>query len=847
MLKPTVTQASESGLIAVTNKNTKKIERIASLADLQIGLPDLSAKLQLFGDLILKASSVTLDGGVTYTTPKNTNCINIFYSGIGSGAITIKLPEKKTTGQIAIIKDASGDASTINLTLSTSDNTTIDGASTQTISTDYEAKILLWNGTEWITIASNSGGGSGAPTNAQYVTLATNGTLTDERVLTAGTGISIVDGGAGSTVTISTTGAGSGDVVGPASATDNAVVRFDLTTGKLIQNSGVLIDDSNNTTIPGDLAVNGPTSADITTTTTTATVFNSTATTLNIGGAATAITLGDSTTATTTVRGGTLVGNATTQNIFNTTATTVNAFGAATAITLGATPTATTTIRGGTLVGDQTTQNLFNTVATTLNIGGGSTAAVNIGNSSATNTVSGKTKFPQGLSGSLTKLDDGTSYLIAGERVTITSASNGAVTINSTGADAAASYVVISATGSLANERVLTAGSGISILDNGAGNSVTISATGGVPGGSDSEVQFNDSGTFNGDLGLRYNRITDTLIGVNLILSGDLTVNGTTTTINTNNLEVKDSLIGLGFASGSVAQTDGDRGIIMSRQGGSGNRTFYWSNSLNEFAVVASTTPPASSSISVNFYTDFHAANIQGDIVSSSLGFSGSHTRLIDGTSAFIAGSNITITSASNGAVTIAATSGGGTPAGNDTEIQFNDAGSFGSSANLTYNSTSNQLTVTGSFVASGSVNLYTSGAPGVGIKAHSGYTGSDSRTITGAVTTTDATTTTIATITGSAGGPGTTYWVEAFFTAHNGTNNFGAAQRVACFYINASGNSMNQQGSTQTPINIGQFPTWGANLTTQGASIIATVTGQGSTTIDWACTVRYQAVSSSL
>lgn len=40
--------------------------------------------------------------------------------------------------------------------------------------------------------------------------------------------------------------AGSGDVVGPASATDNAIVRFDLTTGKLIQDSAVTIDDSGN-------------------------------------------------------------------------------------------------------------------------------------------------------------------------------------------------------------------------------------------------------------------------------------------------------------------------------------------------------------------------------------------------------------------------------------------------------------------------------------------------------------------------------------------------------------------------------------------------------------------------
>ena len=46
----------------------------------------------------------------------------------------------------------------------------------------------------------------------------------------------------------------SGNVVGPASATDNAVVRFDLTTGKVIQNSGVIIDDSNNVSGIGTLA-----------------------------------------------------------------------------------------------------------------------------------------------------------------------------------------------------------------------------------------------------------------------------------------------------------------------------------------------------------------------------------------------------------------------------------------------------------------------------------------------------------------------------------------------------------------------------------------------------------------
>jgi hypothetical protein len=48
---------------------------------------------------------------------------------------------------------------------------------------------------------------------------------------------------------------GAGDVVGPASATDNAVARFDLTTGKLIQNSLVTIGDSGNISAPADATI----------------------------------------------------------------------------------------------------------------------------------------------------------------------------------------------------------------------------------------------------------------------------------------------------------------------------------------------------------------------------------------------------------------------------------------------------------------------------------------------------------------------------------------------------------------------------------------------------------------
>jgi hypothetical protein len=48
----------------------------------------------------------------------------------------------------------------------------------------------------------------------------------------------------GTVILVGSGGGGTGDVVGPASATDNALARFDTTTGKLIQNSVVTVSDT---------------------------------------------------------------------------------------------------------------------------------------------------------------------------------------------------------------------------------------------------------------------------------------------------------------------------------------------------------------------------------------------------------------------------------------------------------------------------------------------------------------------------------------------------------------------------------------------------------------------------
>ena len=61
-----------------------------------------------------------------------------------------------------------------------------------------------------------------------------------------------------------------------------------------------------------------------------------------------------------------------------------------------------------------------------------------------------------------------------------------------------------------ANMTITTSGDAITFVASGGGG-------GGTPGGADTQVQFNDSGSFGGDAGLIYNDATDTLTTVNII------------------------------------------------------------------------------------------------------------------------------------------------------------------------------------------------------------------------------------------------------------------------------------------------------------------------------------------
>ena len=59
-------------------------------------------------------------------------------------------------------------------------------------------------------------------------------------------------------------GGGSGDVAGPASATDNALARFDTTTGKLIQDGVVTLSDAGALTVPNSALPSAPASGNVT-------------------------------------------------------------------------------------------------------------------------------------------------------------------------------------------------------------------------------------------------------------------------------------------------------------------------------------------------------------------------------------------------------------------------------------------------------------------------------------------------------------------------------------------------------------------------------------------------------
>ena len=83
---------------------------------------------------------------VVETTPYAADLTDYYLAVDVAGPASVVLPISPT-GTVFVIKDTDGDASTNPITVTAS--TTIDGAASTLINTDYGSITLIFNGTEW--------------------------------------------------------------------------------------------------------------------------------------------------------------------------------------------------------------------------------------------------------------------------------------------------------------------------------------------------------------------------------------------------------------------------------------------------------------------------------------------------------------------------------------------------------------------------------------------------------------------------------------------------------------------------------------------------------------------------
>ena len=211
------------------------------------------------------ANNVTITGGsISGTTVSG--YIPTTDEGVANGVATLDSAGKVPISQIpdavigALNYQGTWNATTNTPTLTSSVGTkgyyyvvSVAGTTNLNGVTDWQVgDWAVYNGTAWQKVDNTDGvtsvnGFTGAVTlTTTNIAEGTNEYFTTARArssLSAGTGISY-DSSTG-VITNSSPSLG-GDVVGPSSATDNAIARFDTTTGKLIQNSVVTIDDAGN-------------------------------------------------------------------------------------------------------------------------------------------------------------------------------------------------------------------------------------------------------------------------------------------------------------------------------------------------------------------------------------------------------------------------------------------------------------------------------------------------------------------------------------------------------------------------------------------------------------------------
>ena len=128
----------------------------------------------------------------------------------------------------------------------------------------------------------------------------------------------------------------------------------------------------------------------------------------------------------------------------------------------------------------------------------------------------------------------------------------------------------------------------ITVTDSGSNGTITIAADG------NNEVVINDtSATFSG----------------NVVVTGQLTVNGTTTTVNSNNTTIADNLIELNTG---ISASSNDAGIIIERGSTGNNAAIIWDESTDTFAMGLTTSTAADKSGGITVSVGTLVANLTG-------------------------------------------------------------------------------------------------------------------------------------------------------------------------------------------------------------------------------------------
>lgn len=126
-----------------------------------------------------------------------------------------------------------------------------------------------------------------------------------------------------------------------------------------------------------------------------------------------------------------------------------------------------------------------------------------------------------------------------------------------------------------------------------------------------------------------------------LTLAGNLTVNGTTTTVASTNTTITDNLLELNSGAGSNAN---DSGILIERGSTGDNAIMAWDESADKF-IVGTTTATNTSTGNLTITTGTLVANVEGNVT-------GNVTGNTSGSSGSCTGNSATATEATNVTVT---------------------------------------------------------------------------------------------------------------------------------------------------------------------------------------------------